>query len=330
MSVLYLREQNAKISKQGNRIVVVQDNKNILDIPVRKVDRILIFGNIQITTQAMTVLLDEQVDVAFFSQRGRLKGTLNGMMSKNIHLRLAQYECWHDESTRIQMGQQFIRSKLDNMVQILLRYNYNHTEADFGSSIDIIKQKAKTLSTMNNAESIMGVEGYSSRIYFECFARMCRREMQFPGRHKHPSTDPVNALLSLGYTLVGSEITAVLEGMSFDPYLGFLHGIKYGRQSLALDMLEEFRQAIIDPFTLKLINNRMFTEGDFVTSDDGGMLLNDEAFKRYIAYYEERMTRSTAKSSDGKNSWRDMIYVQARELEHAIMEKRPYRAHNFA
>ena len=328
MGILYLCEQGSRISKQGHRIVVEKDEKPILDIPLRKVERILIFGNIQITTQAMNVLLEEQVDVAFFSQRGRLKGTLNPTLSKNIDLRLAQYEYWHNPTLRILMGQQLISSKLNNMAQILTRFNYNHPELDFTNSINVIKREIDMLPGMQTPESIMGVEGYAARIYFECFKQMCRRGMNFPGRHKYPSTDPINALLSLGYTLVGNEIGSALEGMSFDPYLGFLHGVKYGRQSLALDILEEFRQAVIDPLTLRLINNRMFTEDDFVASDDRSMHLKDEAFRRYITYYEERMTRTIVKAPEGKVSWRDVIHIQAQELRYAIIEKRPYHPHN--
>ena len=152
--------------------------------------------------------------------------------------------------------------------------------------------------------------------------------MQFPGRHRHPSTDPVNALLSLGYTLVGSEISSLLEGMSFDPYLGFLHGVKYGRQSLALDLLEEFRQAIVDPLTLKLINKKVFAENDFVPVEDGGLQLQDETFQRYIEHYENRMNQSIVKGPEGKFSWRQVIQIQTFELQQAILEERTYKPHN--
>lgn len=329
LSILYLCEQNTKISKRGHRLLVEKDDQSILDIPIRKVERIFIFGNIQITTQAMSILLEEQVEVAFFSLRGRFKGSLSGPMSKNISLRIAQYECWHDETVKLHMGRQFIQSKMLNMINVLQRYSYNHPEADFKKQIDIIRHSITRLSETSSIDEIMGIEGYGSRVYFGCFAQMCRRELIFPGRYKHPSSDPINALLSLGYTLVGSEIAALLEAMSLDPYLGFLHSVRYGRQSLALDLLEEFRQAIIDPFTLKLINKKIFSEKDFELAEGGGMQLIDRAFRRYIDHYEDRLNRASVKGPDGKLSWREVMQIQTRELGHAIQEKRPYRAHNF-
>lgn len=327
MATLYLSEQGSKVSRSGQRLIVKRDDELLLDIPLRKLSRIFIFGNVQLTTQAITALFEEEIDVAYFSARGRYKGSLGGVMSKNIPLRVAQYRSWFDEDFKIGMGRNLIVAKLTNMQQVAQRYRYNHPEADFAESIKSIKKGISNLATASSTESIMGIEGYCSREYFKCFAVMCRTSLEFTGRNKHPSTDPINALLSLGYTLVTTEIGAILEAMSIDPYLGYLHGVRYGRKSLALDMVEEFRQAIVDPFTLRLINLRMYTEEDFQKTENG-MRLYGPAFKNYIAEYEKKMDEANV-SWQGENcSWRKLILYQIEELEQSILENREYRPHN--
>lgn len=327
MSTLYLTEQGTRISLKGQRLILKRDEELLMDIPLRKISRLFLFGNIQLTTPALHALLEEEVDVSFFSARGRFKGSLGGAMSRNIPLRVAQYESWSDQGYRLQIAQRLIEAKLRNMVLFLRRYQYNYPEVDFSLSIKTIQDGMSQLTATTKTDSILGIEGYCSREYFKCFAVMCRGSLQFPGRQMHPSPDPINALLSLGYTLVASEISAVLEAMSIDPYLGYLHGIRYGRKSLALDLLEEFRQAIVDPMTLRIINLRIFTEDDFVETPKG-VRLTSPAFKTYLREYEKRMEEARVKVQDQKLNWRSVIQKQIGKLVICIQEREIYCPHN--
>src|SRR3990172_5053911 len=175
-------------------------------------------------------------------------------------------------------------------------------------------------NSITDVNSVMGVEGAAASVYFEAFGKMLRKELGFERRQRRPPKDPVNALLSLGYTLIGNEMHSMICAVGFDPYIGFFHGIDYGRPSLALDLIEPFRHAIIDRFTLYLVNNHILTEKDFDDKADEGVLLNDDARKRYFAEYEKYMTKETESNlSPAKKGFRDLFKIQAHNMHDVIL-----------
>lgn len=144
--------------------------------------------------------------------------------------------------------------------------------------------------------------------------------VEFPGRKKHPSTDPANALLSLGYVLLTNEIAALLEARGFDPAVGFFHGIRYGRQSLSLDLVEPFRQPVIDRLTLRLFNRGHFTPEDFEGGEQG-LRLVPEAFRRYLSLYEEQLT--TPSEGAETPTWQEQLRQQTEALKEMVMDAMP-------
>lgn len=330
MSTLYLTEQRSKVSVTGQRLKVKTDAETLLDVPLHKLRSVYVFGNIDITTPAMHKLMREEIGLSFFTHRGQFVGSLGGRMSKNIPLRVIQYQSYFAEEYRLQMAGAFIRSKLTNMMEVIRRYSYNHPEVDFKAEVDIISGGRKNLDRAADIAELMGIEGYCSRIYFKCFAQMCRTRLEFPGRHKRPSTDPINAMLSLGYTILGNEIAVLLEAASLDPYLGYLHEVRYGRKSLSLDLLEEFRQAVIDPFTLRLVNLRIFTAEDFESAEDMPLRFSNQAFKKYLTEYEKRMEQISSNKEDKDISWRTTIQQQVDNLRKAVEQKEIYQPHNLS
>src|SRR5205814_6131625 len=139
-------------------------------------------------------------------------------------------------------------------------------------------------ATPDSVAAMDGVEGAAARTYFAALMEFNRSEMEWPGRVKHPATDPLNALLSLAYTLLMHELTALLEGVGLDPYLGFLHQVDYGRPSLALDVMEPFRHPVADRLVLTLLNRRVLDASDFRSGGEhSGVFLAPAALKRFIA-----------------------------------------------
>jgi CRISP-associated protein Cas1 len=170
-------------------------------------------------------------------------------------------------------------------------FAYNHHDIDLKTQMDNIRLYGNNISDASGIDSLMGIEGATARTYFEGFKKMILSGFEFEGRRKYPAPDPVNALLSFCYTLMFNEILGLLDGTGFDPYIGFFHSVEYGRASLASDLVEEFR-ASADRFTLSLINNRVFQEGDFYRNPRGdGVYLMREALKRYFAQYEKYLNR---------------------------------------
>jgi|TARA_B100001964_G_C14235658_1_gene602329 CRISPR-associated protein Cas1 len=326
MATLYLTEQGSKLGKTSRRLVVEKDKKLLLEIPEFKVERVLIFGNVQITTQAIVFLLVNGIETSFLSMQGRLKGRLSPIESKNVLLRIKQYEKYHDANFRLGIARLIIGAKVSNSRTILLRYARNHPEIDLEESKKRLDDCTKNLESKETIKSLMGVEGIAASIYFRAYGKLFRRELKFEKRQRRPVRDPVNALLSFGYVLITNEMLSVACAIGFEPYIGYLHGVDYGRPSLALDMVEEFRQPIVDRFTLYLINNQILKEDDFEDKGDEGIFLKDEAKKSYFVQFEKYMNREIESSVTAeKKSFRKLFRLQSHKLMDTILKDEPYK-----
>lgn len=327
MAVLYVCEQGCIVRKSGQRIIVSRNRDVLRDIPVAKIERIWLYGHVQLSTQAATLLLDAGIDVVFLSYGGRMRGHLTGAMSKNVFLRLAQYDRWRDKKYKLVFAAAIVKGKIANMHSLLLRYRRNHPEVDFHDVLVGLEQSLQSLEkNLNSNAQLLGIEGHSSHIYFQAFKSMLRQDVGFSGRKRRPPTDPVNALLSLTYTMLSNEIACILEASSFDPYLGFLHGLRYGRYSLALDMVEEFRQPLADNHVLNLVNLNILKTDSFREGRQGAVLLTEEGFRIFFEQYEKRLGQV---AQEDKNGWRSVIINQVNILENSIMSNvayTPYRA----
>jgi len=325
MSTLYLTEQGTKLRKASRRLVVEKDGTTILEVPSHEVERVLVFGAVQMSTQAMTFLLESGTEVSFLSMTGRLKGKLAPAQSKNVFLRLAQYERSKDEEFKLSVARTIVQAKIKNQRTLLLRHQRNHPDADFSSELASMSEALSSVPQKKGNSSLMGLEGVSSGAYFRCFARMLSPEFAFDKRLKHPATDPVNALLSLGYVLVTNELAGVAESVGFDPFIGFLHGLRYGRQSLALDLVEEFRQPVVDGLVLTEINKRMVKQADFERGADGACYLKKEVFGRFLASYEDRLESTFLyKSAGAHTSYRKLFRSQVEDMERAVLNRGEY------
>jgi CRISPR-associated protein Cas1 len=321
MPPLYLVEQGAVLRKEGERFVVTKDNQILLTVPAFKVDAVLIFGHVQLTTQAISALLNNGIDVSFLSLRGRLKGKLVPLEGKNVLLRVKQFERAHSEGFKAQIAQRIVSAKLRNARALLLRHARNHPEAALEGEIEELARLLRRLEGESGIERVRGLEGQGSAVYFRGFAKMLRAEFAFAGRRRRPPTDPVNGMLSLGYALLTHELMRLLAAHGFDPFLGFYHELRYGRTSLALDLAEEFRQPVVDAFVLRLVNKRVLRSDDFTRRPrDGAVVLKPEALKRYLAAYEGRMQRPVHVRGESKVTWRDLFRRQVRRMVQVVRE----------
>ncbi|OYD13900.1 CRISPR-associated endonuclease Cas1 [candidate division WOR-3 bacterium JGI_Cruoil_03_44_89] len=325
MATLYLTEQGSTLRKTSRRLIVEKENEVLLEVPEFKIERVLIFGNVQLTTQAIAFLLANGIETSFLSVRGRLKGKLSPLESKNVFLRVKQYEKAKDEEFRLDLSRTIVERKIKNGKTLLLRYARSHPEVDIDKSIREINRCLRALPRKERISTVMGIEGQAGAAYFKAFGKMFRKELRFERRTRRPPRDPINALLSLGYTMITNEILSMVSAIGFDPYIGFFHGISYGRPSLALDIVEEFRHPIVDTLTLNLVNNSVLKEKDFV-AEKGGYFLTDEARKKYFVYYEKKLTGEfTLHNTDTKVTFRRSFDIQAHKMEKTLMEEEAYK-----
>lgn len=321
MAVLYIREQGSCVQKRGERIVVTKNRKELLDIPVMGVENIALMGNVQMTTQMLYYLMGQGVDVSYFSYGGNYLGHSAAESSRNIFVRFSQYELYLNLPNRLSMAKTIVRNKIENQKSLILQYRWTGSDYDWRSDLAQMEKTQAKLEGADTPNQILGIEGMCSSIYFKSFAQMFRCKITFPGRNRRPPKDPINVILSLGYTFLTREVSAALEAESFEMYLGFLHGIRYGRKSLALDMVEEFRQPVIDRLVLRMFNKQIISEFDFETEDDA-ISLSEEGFRKFCREYEKWMTDKNF--SDSNKSFRSAIKEQAALLKRAIQQKESY------
>lgn len=331
MAFLYITEQGAMLKKAGERLVVEKEGHTLLDTPSSKIEGVLIFGNVQFTTQAVQLLFEQGIEMAMFTSHGKLLGQLTSPTTKNIVLRQAQYARSNDPVFTLGFARSLVGSKISNALEFVRGFSHNHPDTNLRDESSQLSALCFQVDLQPDLASLLGLEGSGGRIYFQAFGRMVRKEFQFTGRHRHPAPDPVNALLSLGYTMVYNEIGSLLDGLGFDPYLGFYHQTHYGHASLASDLLEEFRTPLVDRLTLNLINNRVLDQEDFyLHAASGSCYLKDEPRKHYFVEYEAFVTRSMAYPDDGtETSFRRLFRRQAERLKHSITTGEAYIPYRF-
>lgn len=320
MSVIYIREQGSTVKRSGERLIVTKQRQNVLEIPIFQVDSLAVMGNVTVTTQAMSLLMERGIDINYFSYSGKFIGTMSSDSGKNIFLRLAQYELYQDVDRRLALARIIVANKADNQLKMITSHDWRsagNPEYDWKKDADAIRKLKEKIPTAKNNNELMGIEGSCSKAYFSSFGAMLTGDFKFTGRNRRPPRDPVNILLSLGYTFLAKEVSSALQTHSFEMYLGFLHGIRYGRQSLPLDMMEEFRQPIVDRYVLNVCGKRIINSFDFDTTGELPAL-TDAGFKKFCVTYEDCLKSG---ENGGK---RALIKKQAAALKQTVLKGTEY------
>lgn len=296
---LYVLEVGSVIKKRKESFLVSKDGNKLKEISARKIKRIFLVGKQSITPDAMEYALDKEIDILFIAKSGRIKGSIIAKHSKNIFLRLSQYDAWCQGEERLKISKFFVSRKIANQSKLLDRYNIRLSEYEW-------KVKVKRAKTLNE---LLGIEGEFSKKYFSYFDNMIKSDLKFEKRSRRPANNEFNSLLNLTYTITKNNILNKLELEGFECYIGFLHGIKYGRESLALDLIEEVR-ASCDRLIIKWINRGEFRKSDFLKSEDG-IILSEKSFRKYIEKY----------SNEYSNSIENEINVAIKEFKKILLDK---------
>ncbi len=338
MTVAYIMEQGACLVKEGERILVKKNKKVIHTLHAFRLEQIVIFGNVLITPPAISYLLKLGIDTVFMSKYGRYKGRLQGLYSKNIEIRKKQFERFSDPTFCFNLAKTIVAGKINNLRSVLLRIN--RTKEGIGLenhilSLKVLKQK---LDSAKDLDEIRGIEGRTSAIYFEGFSKGFISEVaEFTRRVRRPPTDPVNSLLSLGYSFLLSEMIGAVSMIGLDPYLGALHSTEYGKPSLSLDLMEEWRPVIVDTLVLSLFNLKIIGKDDFTLSkvpEDEDLedtelpvRLTPDGMKKFIVQYERKMKqRIKHHLTDLHLTYRDYIREQVRHFARYLKgEERNYQ-----
>lgn len=327
MPTLYITRPGAIVRKVDERIRVTFEKELLQDVPLLRIDNVVALGRVTVTTAAIQSLLEHQVPMAFLSERGRYLGRLEPAFSKNCFLRRAQYEASFSPDKTLQAARTFASGKIANQRTYLVRSHRERPNPQLEAAITQIKKLERRIQNAETLESTVGFEGASAAEYFGVFDHLIQNKtgFSFKKRVRRPPTDPMNAMLSFGYALLANDITGVLNGMGFDPYVGYLHKEVYGRASLALDLMEEFRPILVDSVVLSCVNKGVVRVQDFCSLPGGVVRLADKARLAFLRQYEQRK-RSEVKHPvfEYKATYIRCIQLQARlfgkwlqgEIEH--------------
>lgn len=308
---LYVQQQGARISLSGEELVI-KSKGGTARARLPNVSQVSLFGNVQISTQALRETLERGISVTFLSTGGWLYGRATGTDSKNIELRVAQHRKLADERACLELARGIVASKIRNCRTLLRR---NHAAAPEVTLFEL-EQLAKKAEGAPSLASLLGLEGTAARSYFGAFSGMLKGEaaaaFDLDGRNRRPPRDPVNALLSLAYSLLTKELANTIAAAGLDPLLGFYHQPRFGRPALALDLMEEFRPIVADSTVISAVNNGVIGPDDFLVHPTG-VSLKPPGRRRFILAYERRMDQLVTHPVFGyRVSYRRVLEVQAR------------------
>jgi CRISPR-associated protein Cas1 len=375
MSTLYVTQQRAVVKKEGDCLLVQypEDNQSgyrlcmlqspngqeeavataeivqaprtphasigkkvrVLRVPLIKVDQVVVFGNVTVTSPALCALLENHVEVCFLSYYGNFLGRLSPEFSKNSLIRLEQHRAHDDPVRAVALAKRFVWGKLSNFRTLLMRANRKLQNEDIEQAVAALKgiidrvekfgtgqigsgavdQKTSPLNPAVTAvNDLLGLEGPGSAYYFGVLGELLKQDWGFCGRHKRPPTDPVNTLLSYGYTLLMHKVASAIGVVGLDPYIGFLHSSQYGKPALALDLMEEFRGPVVDSVVITLLNTSALKHDDFV--EEAGMFRMTEKGRRtFLEKFEERLNTFIEHPTFGyKATYQKCLELQVRLL----------------
>lgn len=287
---LYINTQGAYLHKEHETLVIDINKEKVAQLPIHAIGAIFCFGNVMVSPQVMGFCGENSVNLAFFTEYGRFLARVQGKQTGNVLLRRAQYRKADEDP--VSVARNIVAAKIQMQKQILQRHQRNHgNSTEFSQQITAINHVLDTLKQCSDLDKIRGYEGEAASRYFSIFNMLLTNKdkvFEFSGRVRRPPTDPVNCLLSFMYSVLGNDISAALQGVGLDPQVGFLHQERPGRDSLALDLLEEFRAFIADRLVLTLLNRQQLKPSDFVTETGGAVKLKDDARKLVLKEYQSR------------------------------------------
>lgn len=307
--LIFVQQQEAKIGLKGDSLIVFnKEGVQMSTLPMAQIDCISLYGNVQITTQALVKIKKENIPLVFCSMAGKMIVGTNTGKSLNKHLLLKQLQFSMDEEITLIVARKIIEAKVKNQRTLIMRH-----VSSIQDTKDILKKIVGDISKTFDVNTLRGLEGSAARQYFAQFGKAFNDPWGTENflRRKRPATDPINAVLSFAYTMLANENKTACEIANLNSSLGIIHGERTGDMALALDLMEPFRPIIADSLVLTLFNRKQLTKKHFIQSGYG-CLLTDEGRKIFFTEYAKKMNEEVTHPYFGyKLTYRRMIVLHA-------------------
>ena len=331
---LIIQSQGVRVKKQGETLKIVDEKQGDTVVRINEISDVALFGNIQITSQALKTLMNNEIPVAFHSYGGWLQGIAQGIGHRNAEIRTAQYRNSFDEKFCLAFSRDLVTAKITNQ-RTIVRRNWKGDEESKNTVLIHLNAMRKHASLSMDKKALLGFEGNAAMVYFQAFANLLTPPSKgsnhsmhdaqameafcFRSRNRRPPKDPVNALLSFGYAMLTRHCTAALALVGLDPYRGLFHTTGFGKPALALDIMEPFRPIIADSVVLSVVNTGEISAKDFVSSCTG-TALKTSGRRKFIQAFERRMLQETTHPLfTYRLSMRRLLIMQARLLSRHLL-----------
>lgn len=287
---LYITEQGVVLSKSGDSLLIKKEGRLLQEVELKNVESIQAFGTINISTPLMKNLMHRGIELAYYRLTGELIGQVTPIHSKNIDLRMKQHDRQRDQEFAAKLSTTILSERMKTCIQLIEEFNKNRPNLDLTPDLATLRDFHKQLENDGRSVlSMMGTEGAFTAAYFKSYRQLFMEPNYFNGRSRRPPMDPANSALSFLYTLLINKLSAMLDGIGFDPYLGFYHGVHYGRVSLACDLVELIRAPFADWNTLRFFNASRLKQSDFLLFQ--GVHFKRNSLKKFLGLYAEEAAR---------------------------------------
>lgn len=319
LNTLFVTSEDIYLSLEGENVLANRDREVVARYPLHTLQTIVSFSYSGASPALMGACAEKRIGLAFCTPRGKFLARVCGESNGNVLLRRKQYRIADDPRQSCTVARYMIFGKLSNSAASIQRTLRDHAprveNCGLEEAAGQIRKLLPQVLEVPDMEALRGLEGVGAAAYFGVFDHMLlnrKGDFFFRRRSRRPPLDRVNAMLSFAYSLLAHDCASALESVGLDPYVGFLHRDRPGRESLALDLMEELRPCMADRFVLTLVNNRMVRSEDFQAQDSGAVLLTDEGRKKFLKAWQERKRDTlTHPYLNEKMSWGLIPYVQA-------------------
>lgn len=294
LNTLFVLNPDSYLSKENEDICLTINDEKPIKIPIHNIENIVCFAHKGATTKLMAMCAERKIGMSFHNSSGKFLFKIQGKTSGNILLRKKQYKINENLIESCLISRNFILGKLINYKSVLNRFKRDYSEKynkHIENAINLISDSIHKIKTCTDLDELRGIEGYGSKIYFSVFDYLIlqnKADFKFDGRNKRPPTDRINSMLSFIYTLLNNDMTSALESVGLDPQAGFLHRDRPGRNSLALDLIEELRPYMGDRFVLSLINKKLIDKSSFIIKENQSVLITEDGKKTILSYWQKR------------------------------------------
>lgn len=328
MTTLYISEQGAYLRAQHQQFQVMQAQEVKCSVPVNQVSHVVVFGCCNVSHGAVSLALQRRIPILYLASNGRYFGRLATEGHAHVEYLTQQVQKSLDPEFKRKQAESIILAKLHNSRVVLQRMNRKRKTETATEAIQALAELMPQVSQAESIESMLGYEGQGAHLYFQAFATLLKGQFEFEKRTRRPPTDPVNSLLSLGYTLLSQNLHSMVETAGLHTHFGNLHLPQKNRPSLVCDLIEEFRAPVVDSLVAYLINSNIFTVEDFTPPDNrGGVYLFPDALKKFISQWEGTLAKQVTHPHTGyKVSYRRCFELQVWEYVSCLMgEREVYR-----